>query len=148
MTDAAAPSPPPAPVESATATTATPRNDRPDGVVLLAIWYLVLAGGAFFAACVTSIPIGLFSFASHMPGPPRFLGTALFGFGVLFAMACMILLLAVAWGLWHLQEWARVLLLFVSVTHLPFFPIGTAIGVVTLWYMGTHDDVQRAFKTA
>ena len=52
----------------------------------------------------------------------------------------------VGWGLWTVAPWARGLALVLAILHLPFFPVGTLIGIGTFWYLGTHDDVRAAFS--
>ena len=47
-----------------------------------------------------------------------------------------------------MKDWARVLALVLAIPHLPFFPVGTAIGVATLWYVGTHPDALEVSGSA
>lgn len=123
---------------------AAPR--RPDGIVILSIWYLVLAGGIGLIACVAAVPATLLTFSDEMSAGGRVIVTALLGFGVVLALLLAIGLAALAWGLWHLREWARLGALVMGALHLPFFPVGSAIGAATLWYLSSHPDAQRAFR--
>lgn len=38
-----------------------------------------------------------------------------------------------AWGLWKGKEWARILIVVLSVFNLVNFPFGTAVGIYALW---------------
>ena len=39
------------------------------------------------------------------------------------------------WGLLKRQEWARILIIILSILSLPGFPIGTALGIYGLWVL-------------
>ena len=119
---------------------------RPDGITVLAIWYAVLASGSLMAACATTIPMGVLSVARDVPAGGRFLLSALMGFGVVVALVCTAVFAAMAWGLWQLREWARIVALLLAILHLPFFPVGTLIGALTLWYLTSHPDGRDAFE--
>ncbi len=119
-------------------------KSRPDGVTILSLWYFVLAGGALFGSCVTLVPIGLLS-VSDMPTGGRLIASLLLGLGVTITLFVGVVCLLVGWGLWNKAEWARVASLIFAVLHLPFFPVGTAIGIGTMWYMGTHPEAKAAF---
>ncbi len=120
---------------------------RPDGVTILALWYLVLAGGAAFGACAMTIPIGVMSFVDDIPAAGGLIATWVLGFGLTITVGVGAVCALLAWGLWNMKEWARIVALVLAILHLPFFPVGTAIGVATLWYVGTHPDAQEAFGT-
>lgn len=122
-----------------------PAAKRPDGVVVLAIWYFVLAGGLGLVACAAAVPATIFT-VSEVPAGGRVLAVALLGFAVLLALAGSVALAVVAWGLWQLRDWARIGALVAAALHLPFFPVGTAIGATTLWYLSSHPEAQAAFR--
>lgn len=122
-----------------------PAVKRPDGVVVLAIWYFVLAGGLGLIACAAAVPATLVTM-SEVPAGGRILAVSLLGFAVLFALGASVALATVAWGLWQLRDWARLGALVAAALHLPFFPIGTAIGATTLWYLSSHPEVRAAFR--
>ena len=48
-------------------------------------------------------------------------------------------------GLFKRKEWARILTLILSVLHLLSFPIGTAVGVYSIWALVQPENVE-AFK--
>jgi len=78
---------------------------------------LTLLVALFFAAGVTS------------SDPDVALGSAVIG-AVSAAKAVSSLLLG--WGLLALKRWSRLLGMIVSVLNLPFFPVGTGIGIFGL----------------
>jgi zinc-ribbon domain len=47
--------------------------------------------------------------------------------------------LAAAWGLWQRAGWARVLALILGIIALFHFPLGTALGIYTLWVLLPRD---------
>lgn len=49
-------------------------------------------------------------------------------------------------GLLKRRPWARILMLVVGVLELPNIPLGTALGVYTLWVM-IHDETRRILET-
>ncbi|HJO03842.1 MAG TPA: hypothetical protein QGG47_07700 [Acidobacteriota bacterium] len=120
-------------------------SKRPDGVTILALWYLVLAGGAAIGACAITIPIGVISLVDDLPAGGSLIATLALGFGLTITTVVGAICALVAWGLWNMKRWARITALVLAILHLPFFPVGTAIGVATLWYAGTHPEVERAF---
>ncbi|NKB88532.1 MAG: hypothetical protein GKS06_09955 [Acidobacteria bacterium] len=122
-------------------------KSRPDGITILSLWYFVLAGGALFGACVATVPIGLITM-SDMPTGGRLITSLLLGAGVTITLVVGVVCALVGWGLWNVAAWARPLALVLAVLHLPFFPVGTAIGIGTLWYIGTHDDARTAFGSS
>ena len=48
-------------------------------------------------------------------------------------------------GLFRRKEWARILTLIISVLELFNFPLGTAVGVYSIWAL-VHNDVVAEFK--
>jgi len=48
-------------------------------------------------------------------------------------------------GLFKRKEWARILTLILSVLHLLSFPLGTAVGVYSIWALVQPENV-KAFK--
>ncbi len=48
-------------------------------------------------------------------------------------------------GLFKMKEWARILTLIISVLNLFSFPIGTAVGVYSIWTL-SHKDAVPLFR--
>ena len=51
-----------------------------------------------------------------------------------------------AWGLLHFRPWARVLAIILGVLHILSFPLGTALGIYTLWVL-LSNETQPLFAT-
>lgn len=64
---------------------------------------------------------------------------------VIFFIAISIPGLIAGLGLFKRKEWARVLTLIISVLELFNFPLGTAVGVYSIWVL-VHNDVVAEFK--
>ena len=62
-------------------------------------------------------------------------GSLLFG-GILDLIA--------AYGLFNFKSWARILAIILGILNLFLFPIGTALGIYTLWVL-IHRDVEPVF---
>jgi hypothetical protein len=65
--------------------------------------------------------------------------------GVYLAITAVIGLL-VGWGLLDRQPWARMLAIIVGCLKLIDFPLGTALGIYTLWVLvpqGADEEYQR-----
>lgn len=56
------------------------------------------------------------------------------GFGFFLSALGAVSILG-GWGLLKRQNWARILVIVVSILNLPVFPIGTALGVYGLWVL-------------
>ncbi|HXR76256.1 MAG TPA: hypothetical protein VN737_09815 [Bryobacteraceae bacterium] len=64
------------------------------------------------------------------------------------AIVCIVSLPALIGGIGLIKykNWARVLMIIISVLHLFSVPIGTALGVYGLWVL-FHDDTKRIFDS-
>jgi hypothetical protein len=67
-------------------------------------------------------------------GLDGFLSRGMFSAGVVLAMFG-VLHLVLAWGLFEREPWARVLGLVIGFLALLRFPLGTALGIYTLWVL-------------
>lgn len=83
---------------------------------------------------------------------PRPFGFAFFGWrfshlllhGLIAGMGLGIVALgllgmAAGWGLWHRERWGRILALILGVLALIRFPLGTALGIYTLWALAPRE---------
>src|SRR5439155_1439776 len=50
---------------------------------------------------------------------------------------------AVAWGLFERQSWARILGLVLGILALLRFPLGTALGIYTLWVLAPEPSARE-----
>src|SRR6266513_545644 len=111
---------------------------------LIGVARLMLFGGVFFPWLRGRIgpdawPLGPgWGFDSFLSGGFFSLGIFLGLFGLLH--------LALAWGLFERHSWARVLGLVLGILALLRFPLGTALGIYTLWVVAprrsARDDDQ------
>jgi hypothetical protein len=100
---------------------------------ILALVHLVTGAiTALLAIAFTGISV-----LGSPPGEPRIFPWL----GVAFAIKAAPSLV-LAWGLFALKPWSRMLGIVLSVLHLPLFPIGTVIGIVGL--MVLYDAESRA----
>jgi len=74
----------------------------------------------------------------------RFLWGGFFGFSVIKAVAS----LAAGWGLYQRETWARTLALVLAFFSLPMIPLGTALGIYTLWVLLPAESKFRYQRTA
>ncbi len=114
-------------------------RQRPDSLILIAVYEFVMAAMFLIASCVV-LPIALLitPFASHGFGQfvARFFFVALaltvvFGFGVASAV--------VGFGLLTLKEWARIGAMLLAIPVLVIFPIWTVIGILILVYLAGEE---------
>lgn len=106
-------------------------------LVVLAVLHAVQALFALAGALVVLLSLGVAGFAvGFAEGVPTWLGALLGTTGVLvgvFLLALALPGLALAWGLYTRRSWARPLGLVLGVLSLVNFPLGTILGVYTLW---------------
>ena len=119
------------------------KRKRPQGVTLLAIYRFFVGVVALFLAGVVllaTVPM-LFVMIDAVGAVVVFVVLGMAGFAVFVYAA---LSLAVGWGLLEMQPWARWVALVLAVLGLFDFPTGTAIGVLTIWYL-TQDSLAQQF---
>lgn len=68
------------------------------------------------------------------------------GFGFFFVSALGAVSILGGWGLLKRQNWARILVIVISILNLPGFPIGTALGIYGLWVL-ISDKSKPEFST-
>jgi len=54
-----------------------------------------------------------------------------------------VLHLVLAWGLFERQPWARILGLVLGILALLRFPLGTALGIYTLWVLAPEESARE-----
>ncbi len=103
---------------------------------------LVMGGIAFFFF----LGIGLFSGDMEAAGILMVVGLT----GMIFFVALAVPGMVAGYGLLKRKSWARILTLVLGVLNLFSFPVGTAVGVYTLWVLlqQNADDFFMMPKTA
>jgi hypothetical protein len=108
---------------------------------LMGVAWLMLFGGTFFPWLRGRIgpdawPLGPgWGLDSLLSGGFFSLGIFLGFFGVVH--------LALAWGLFERQSWARILGLVLGILALLRFPFGTALGIYTLWVLAPEPSARE-----
>jgi hypothetical protein len=106
---------------------------------VLAWLHLALAGvWLFSAARLLLATAGVATFLGMSGREPVGTGLLAGGFGVILAIgfaASGLVELALAYGLWNGLRWARALGVLAGALDLLAFPLGTCLGVYTLWAM-------------
>lgn len=110
---------------------------RPDGVLLIAIWAFASAA----LVLVGVLAIGLFAYPAVIDNTQEGRAAALFGLSV--GTALLVLSLGVSIGagvgLVRGREWGRVLGIVFAALNLLWFPIGTALGVMSIVYLAKEE---------
>jgi hypothetical protein len=128
---------------------------KPDLLVLIAIWQLITAFGAFIgiiAIALFAFPAVLNDYWGYYGGPGEFSNMGRMGgvFGLSIAILVLVAYLALSLigGIGLLQskprEWARIVSIVHSALSLLSFPVGTAIGVLAIIYL-VREDVRAYF---
>ena len=93
---------------------------------------------------------GLFALAA---GAMMFAGSSMLGFGfggaILKAVGAIYVIVGlidflIAYGLWTLKPWARIVAIIFAIIGLLSFPIGTIISIIILWYL-FKPEIKEAF---
>jgi len=104
---------------------------RPDTVTVAAVYHFVEA--VLFLAGLSALGLGAIMVLVRAGGEPGAgVVLAAIGFGALAMVVLLIADVLVGWGLLNLKDWARWVAIVLSVFRLPWFPIGTVIGVVII----------------
>lgn len=106
--------------------------------VLALLWVVysllrVVAGGAILFVGSMFMP-HMFGFGFGWPFPRAFLPGLLTSIGV-GVLILGVLGVAAGWGMWQREPWARIAALILGVISMLHFPIGTALGIYTLWVL-------------
>jgi hypothetical protein len=105
--------------------------------VLGVLW--IVAGvitlpGAMVLMGISSMRYGYFGWGSPFGGMPPFLAP-LFGFIGICLLAFSVLSIITGAGLLSAQSWARMLAIVLGIVRLINIPLGTALGIYTLWVL-------------
>lgn len=89
-------------------------------------------------------------FFGHFAGMPMFFHGLMRLFGLLFLGGAVLGIIA-GWGLLEHQPWARMLAIVLAVFRLLEPPLGTALGIYTLWVLlpaGSEEEYRRMARAA
>lgn len=86
----------------------------------------------FFAVWMGSIPIALLA------------GWLLLIIGLFFVLLGIFRFI-VAYGLWEFRNWARIIEIIFAVICLFWFPLGTVLGIIKIYFIGFNRDILRLF---
>jgi len=123
---------------------------RPDGITLIGLYHFLMAGLyviLFLGLLLIPVLVGVSTIATEVEDAhiPIAITSAVFlmvGFVVLIVGA---LNLVLGIGLWNMRPWSRIAVMILAAFRLFSFPVGTAIGGLTLWYL-VQPDVEVLFK--
>jgi uncharacterized membrane protein (DUF2068 family) len=119
---------------------------RPDGVVLVAVWFIINTVLALLGALAIAI-FALPAVTRDTVGDDRYFAVAAVSFGLVLIVVFGVLDLITAVGLLRLRDWARWLAIVLAAMGLLAFPVGTIVGGFIIWYL-LGDEAKRAFGTA
>ena len=114
---------------------------RPDGITLISIYYWFVTAVAALLIC----PAFFWVFADGHGIMGLFFGLVVWPF---FMIAAAVASAAVGWGLWNLKSWAGMAAIVLAILQLFFFPIGTVIGALIIWYLWQDPDALSAFRVS
>ena len=119
--------------------------------------HIRLLGILWLASSAMHLIPGLFLFAffGHRgmilpPDAPLFINTLLHSVGLIFIGSAVLGLMA-GWGLLERQPWARTLAIVLGCFHLVSVPLGTALGIYTLWVLlpaASEEEYRRLARVA
>jgi uncharacterized membrane protein (DUF2068 family) len=128
-------------------TGATSANtDRPDGVVLVAIWFIINTVMALLGALAIAI-FAIPAVTRETVGDDRYFAVAAVSFALVVVAVFGVLDLVTAVGLLRLRDWARWLAIVLAAMGLLAFPVGTIVGGFIIWYL-LGDEAKQAFGAA
>lgn len=136
--NAAPPIPVPPPVVTAPPPAVQPSCRLEQHLRILGVLWLVISILRIIPG-LTLMGFGHFGFPFFFPGRPHFPGFVvpiLGGVGAFLSITA-IAGLAAGWGLLGRRAWARTLAIVLGIIKLIEFPIGTALGIYTLWVLAS-----------
>lgn len=135
-------------VNAAPRPTATPGVGRVEGHArTLGMLWLAYAGFRLLTGWMLASVFASWWGGWWAPHVPFFLNGLLRGLAGL-AMAGAVLGIIAGWGLLERQSWARILALILGFLSLFHFPIGTVLGIYTLWVLLPAESAREYQRTA
>jgi hypothetical protein len=119
---------------------------RPDGVTAIAVYYFLVAIFDLIGACaIVAFPMA--AIIQTNSGSSLYFPLIGLSFGLLTTLVLAVMAIVAGWGLLRMASWARWLAFGLAIISLLFFPIGTIIGAIIIWYL-LKEDVHEAFEAA
>lgn len=118
-------------------------TSRPDGVTLTAVWFIIGAVFSFLGVAALLI-FALPAVVRDSSGSDQYFAVAGVTFGLLIILVLGALDVAAVVGLFQLRAWGRILAIALAALGLIWFPIGTLVGALIIWYM-LGDEAKQAF---
>jgi zinc-ribbon domain len=102
--------------------------------ILWIVWSVLHLVGAVALLILAHTLFAPFGLLRGSPEVPRFVQPILSAVGVVLLVSALAGI-AAGWGLMDRQSWARVLAIVLGFLALPSFPLGTALGIYSLWVL-------------
>jgi uncharacterized Tic20 family protein len=109
-------------------------NNRPTGVTLIAIFYILTAIPSIVGTVIFIIEF-LGPVISDDLGGGLLVNIWAYLLGIVATLFYGVMAAATGYGLWSSKSWSRSLAIFLSVFLLFIFPPGTIIGALIIWYL-------------
>ena len=119
---------------------------RPDGVTAIAVYYFLVAIFDLIGACAIVV-FPMAAIIQTNSGSSLYFPLIGLSFGLLTTLVLAVMAIVAGWGLLRMASWARWLAFALAIISLLFFPIGTIIGAIIIWYL-LKEDVREAFEAA
>ena len=119
---------------------------RPDGVTAIAVYYFLVAVFNLLGACAI-IAFPMAAIIQENSGSDLYFPLVSLSFGLVATLVLAVLTIVAGWGLLRMASWARWLAIALAIISLLFFPIGTIIGAIIIWYL-LKSNIREAFEAA
>ena len=129
------------------ADTKTSGAARPNGVVLISVWFIICAAIALISAAAVAILAFPAVLLETRGTDERYFAVAGLSFGLFLLGIFGVFEVAAVVGLLRLQNWGRMIAIVLAALGLILFPFGTLAGIFIIWYLLT-DTAKRAFGAA
>jgi hypothetical protein len=110
-------------------------RERDDWLTLIAAYHFLIGGLFLLATLVMMLPTFILGIVGISGEFGAFIGMFAVGLIAIVILLLCLLYLSVGYGIWTLQPWGRISAITLSIISLFFFPIGTIIGGLILWYL-------------
>ena len=123
------------PIQPANATSLRVWERRSDSITLVAAYHFVVGALFLVGTVIMAVPTLILGIVTLAEEPDAAIGLVAVGFIATVLMLLCLLNLAVGYGLWRVQSWARTAAIVLAIIGLLFIPIGTIFGALILWLL-------------